>query len=174
MNTNKLCTNLLCSHLLHTTFKMTQILKRFFQGLLIFLHLPYLALFLLKTSFFFFFLKSLSIYVLPLEKYRGNFVSGYWPIASQLMNRQITPHLLCWRIKLLRVIMEKGVLKFPCGLSGGLGKSSVIFKDAYKTTINHVMRNGIGKRTKQKDVLCQCSGKATNTNCLKKFQKRTE
>lgn len=41
--------------------------------------------------------------------------------------------------------MEKGVLKFPCRLSGGLGKSSVIFKDVYKTNINHVMRNEMGK-----------------------------
>lgn len=70
--------------------------------------------------------------------------------------------------------MEQGVLKFPHGLSGGLGKSSVIFKDAYKTNIHYVKRSGMGKRTEGKDILCQCSRKATNTNCLKKFQKRME
>jgi len=70
--------------------------------------------------------------------------------------------------------MQNRLLKFPCRLSGGLEKSSVIFKDAYKNNINHVMRSGMGKTTEGKDILCQCSRKATNTDCLKNFQKRME
>lgn len=65
----------------------------------------------------------------------------------------------------------KGVLKFHCGLSGGVGQSSIIFKDTYKNNINHVMRNGMEKSTEGEDFLCQCSRKATNSNCLKKFHK---
>lgn len=61
------------------------------------------------------------------------------------------------------------IFKFPCRLSGRLGKSSVILKDRHKPTVKRVTRERMGKRTEGKENRRE---RPTNTNCLKKNLKR--
>lgn len=59
-------------------------------------------------------------------------------------------------------------LKFPCRLSGRLGKSSVILKDAHKSNIKHIKGKEGEREQKGKTP---CVRRASNTNCLEKSLK---
>lgn len=48
--------------------------------------------------------------------------------------------------------MENRFPKLPQGLSGGLGQLPLLSKNAYQNNINHLMKNGMGKRTEGKGM----------------------